>query len=534
MNPSIKVRTGDGYNPMDGKQSPDHVILELTNISKSFPGVKALDHISLSLEQGEIHALVGENGAGKSTLINIISGVMLPDEGVMHLKGQEVRFSNTRQAYENGIGVVHQERNLVPTFNVAENILLERVSEGGLSIIDEKKMLKDAQAYMDMVGIDVSPSRNVEELSVGKKQLIEIAKALSSNAQLLLLDEPTASISISEAALLFETIRKLKNQGVTFLYVSHKLEEIFEIADSVTVLRDGRNAGSSYKIKDIDRDHLVTLMVGRPEQVKQYPVRNRDKNTTVLEVKSVKSKSCPKENSFNLYDGEILGWYGLVGAGRTELAKTIIGSDPMTAGEVRVRNVRSNIRSVSEALHRWHIGYITENRQEEGVFLIHPITRNIASTIWNRLRTRMGFLDIKGEERLAKEFGDKLNIRTPSIFQLVNNLSGGNRQKVSFAKGLAATPEILFVDEPTVGIDIKTKEEIHELIWDLAQKSMSIILISSDMPEVVELADRLLVFREGKIVGEMQNDKNYESMSKKIMSLIVTKTDATDVGKGQA
>jgi len=521
----------DSLKPIDGNQPAKQIILELINISKSFPGVKALDNVTLVLEQGEVHALIGENGAGKSTLINIISGVMPPDEGVMRVNGEEVKFLSTRQAYQNGIGVVHQERNLVPTFNVAENILLERISEHSLAITNQKKILQDAQVYMDMVGVDVPPTRNVEVLSTGKKQLIEIAKALSSDARILLLDEPTASISISEAALLFETIRKLKNQGVTFLYVSHKLEEIYEIADSVTVLRDGRNAGSSYKIKDIDRDHLVTLMVGRPEQVKQYPIRNLDKNAPVLEVKSVKSKSSPKENSFTLYEGEILGWYGLVGAGRTELAKTIIGSDPKTAGEVRVKNVPAKIRSVSEALHRWHVGYITENRQEEGVFLIHPITKNIGATVWNRLRTKLGFLDSKGEVRLAQEFSDKLNIRTPSVFQLVNNLSGGNRQKVSFAKGLAATPEILFVDEPTVGIDIKTKEEIHELIWDLVQKSISIILISSDMPEIVELSDRILVFREGKILGEIQNNKNYESMSKKIITLIVGENEPAKDGK---
>jgi ribose transport system ATP-binding protein len=275
-------------------------------------------------------------------------------------------------------------------------------------------------------------------------------------------------------------------------------------------------------------------MVGRPEEVRRYPVRNLDNNTPVLEVKGVKSKSCPKVNAFTLYEGEILGWYGLVGSGRSELAKTLIGFDPTTDGEVKVKGVPSKIRSIREALNHWHIGYVTENRQEEGLFLIHPITRNIASTVWNRLRTRLGFLDIKGEEQLAQEYRMKLSISTPSIRQLVNNLSGGNRQKVSIAKGLAVSPEILIIDEPTVGIDVLTKSEIHTLIWDLAQKMMSIIVISSDMPEIIQLADRILVFREGRIIGEIPNNKDYETMSKKIMSLIVGESTVPSNGKEQA
>jgi ribose transport system ATP-binding protein len=532
MNISSHTST-DSRAPLGEKPSASRMILELQDISKSYPGVKALDHFSMSLEQGEVHALVGENGAGKSTLIKIISGVISPDEGSMRLNGEETKYSNPRQAFGSGINVVHQERNLVPTFSVAENILLEKMSDRALGLIDQKKIIQDAQIYMDMVGIDVPPTRNVDGLSAGKKQLIEIAKALSSNAKILLLDEPTASISLNEVALLFETIKKLKNQGVTFLYVSHKLEEIYEIADSVTVLRDGRNAGSTCQIKDIERDQLVTLMVGRPEEVKRYPVRNLDNNTPVLEVSRVKSKTCPKENSFTLYQGEILGWYGLVGSGRTELAKTLIGYDPTTAGEVKVKGVPSKIRSIREALNRWHIGYVTENRQEEGLFLIHPITRNIAATVWNRLRTGFGFLNVKGEAELTQQYREKLNIRTPSILQLVNNLSGGNRQKVSIAKGLAVSPEILIIDEPTVGIDVLTKSEIHDLIWELSQKMMSIIVISSDMPEIIQLADRILVFREGGILGEIQNNKDYETMSNKIMTLIVSENGVHSNGKEQ-
>ena len=345
------------------------------------------------------------------------------------------------------------------------------------------------------------------------------------------MDEPTASISLNEIEKLFETIKRLKNQGVTFVYVSHKLEEIYEIADSVTVLRDGKNAGDTNRITDINRDQLVTLMVGRPEEIKHYPVRNLDQSQRVLEVKGIKVRTCQQENSFTLYEGEILGWYGLVGSGRSELAKILIGEDPATVGEVRVKNQVARIHSIRDALHHWRIGYVTENRQEEGLFLIHPITRNIASTVWDRLRNRLGFLDIKGEEELALQYRETLSIRTPTILQLVNNLSGGNRQKVSIAKGLAVSPDILIIDEPTVGIDVLTKSEIHELMWNLAQKMMSIIVISSDMPEIVQLADEILVFRDGKILGELQNDKNYTSMSKKIMTLIVSENGKAPNGK---
>ncbi len=299
------------------------------------------------------------------------------------------------------------------------------------------------------------------------------------------------------------------------------MEEIYEIADSVTVLRDGKVAASSQPLKNLNRDQLVTLMVGRSERVRAFPARDVSEAKPVLQAKEVTSRHSPHPNSFTLSKGEILGWYGLVGAGRTELARVLIGMDPATGGEIRVNDVPARISSVSQALHRWHIGYVSENRQEEGLFLSHSIARNVAATVWDRLRTGSGTLDVRAEQRLAEEYREKLDIRTPSVTQLVANLSGGNRQKVSIAKGLAAEPEILIMDEPTVGIDVKTKAEIHELIWNLAQQRMSIIVISSDMPEMIRLADRIVVFRDGKIAGEMSNTKDYDVMSKSIMGLIV-------------
>jgi len=505
-------------------------VLEMSNISKSFPGVKALDHVSFFMEEGEIHALMGENGAGKSTLIKIISGVHTADEGSMKVFGEEMVFQSPRHAFSKGISVVHQERNLVPTFTVAENILLERIAENTFQKVRWNKIFDDAVEFMEMVGLEISPYQYVENISAGQKQLIEIARALSLRARIILLDEPTASLSLKEAEHLIETIRKLKIQGVSFMYVSHKLEEVFEIADCVTVLRDGRNAGPSKLISEIDRAGLIEMMVGRNQDTKMFSDRDRTDREVVLEVRNFRSKKSPKANSFKLHNGEILGWYGLVGAGRTELVKGIIGADKEVKGEIFLKGKRIKIRTVEEALKKANIVYVSENRQEEGLFLQHPITRNIAASIWSRLRNRMGLLNIKEENRLAEEYKLKLDIRTPSIHQLSGNLSGGNKQKVCISKGLCTKPEIIIFDEPTVGIDIKTKAEIHELIRKLADEGISIIVISSDMPEIVQLVDRMIVFKDGEIKGELHNTKDYEVISHKIMDSIVAKSNKAKVG----
>jgi len=495
-------------------------ILELRNITKTFPGVKALDNVGITVKTGEIHALMGENGAGKSTLIKIICGVYQPDSGDIIFQGEKVSFSNPRKAFYKGISVVHQERNLVPTFTVAENILMDQIAGKDLKRIDWKKLYQEAQKYIDMVGLDLSPYQNVESLSAGKKQMIEIARALSYNAKLLILDEPTASISLKEADMLLETIRTLQKQGMTFIYVSHKIEEVFKIADCVTVLRDGKNASQSIPINELDRDTLITLMVGRTENKQGFPSRDLSGRPVVLEVKNLRSVESPKPKSFKLYEGEILGWYGLVGAGRTELAKVLIGDDPATGGEILIYSKPVKIRSVKEAMQKHQIVYVSENRQEEGLFLQHDIVHNIAASIWKRISSKMGFVKSLTEKENAEYYVKKLNIKTPSIYQLVHNLSGGNRQKVCIAKGLSANPKIIIFDEPTVGIDIKTKREIHELIWELANNGISIIVISSDMAEIIQLADRLIVFRNGEICGELENCKVYDTTSVRVMDMI--------------
>jgi len=504
------------------KMNEERIALELKNITKIFPGVKALSNVSLKMREGEVHALMGENGAGKSTLIRILSGVHAQDEGTVSVFGEQVHFNNPREAFFKGINVVHQERNLVPTFSVAENILLEKISEKAISLIDREKIFQEAQEFMNMVGLDISPRQRVENLSAGQKQMIEIAKALSSRAKIILLDEPTASLSLKEADALLAIIRQLKKQGVSFLYVSHKLEEVFQIADMVTVLRDGQNAGPEKTIKELDRSKLIEMMVGRTQNIKKLEIRNLRKEA-VLEVNDLSSKKSPMKNSFKLYKGEILGWYGLVGAGRTELAKALIGAEASIAGEVLLNGKMVKIRSVAEAIKKARMVYVTENRQEEGLFLSHSITRNVAASMWKKICNRFFMLDLEEEKKVAEYYKQKLEIRTPSIEQLVANLSGGNKQKVCIAKGLSVKPEILIFDEPTVGIDIKTKSEIHDLISNLAYEGISIIVISSDMPEIVQLVDRILVFKNGQICGELQNCKDYDPMSRNIMDHIFSK-----------
>ena len=501
--------------------TPRPPILELSEVSKGFPGVKALDQVSLSLCEGEVHALLGENGAGKSTLIKIITGVYRADAGVYRIRGEAVQIGSPREAYRHGIGVVHQERSLIPTFTAGENVLLERIVGRAARLVDREQIHRDAKPFMDMVGLAISPAHRVESLSPAQKQLIEIARALSLDTRILLLDEPTASISLNEANALLDTIRRLKARGVSILYVTHKLEEVFEICDRVTVLRDGRNVAPAASIPEMTRNQLITLMIGRGETNAPLPVRATTGQAPVLVVDGLTSAYSPGPAAFARMRGEALGGDGLVGSGRTELARAIIGADRPTGGVVRIGGKVAEIASVTDALRQWRLGYVSENRQEEGLFLAHPIARNIAVTIWNRLRSAIGLLDVERERGTTEHFRQALGIRMVSERQAVGNLSGGNQQKVSVAKWLAVKPDILIIDEPTVGIDVGTKYELHQLVWRLANEGMSIILISSDMPEMVRLADRILVFSANRIVGELPNNRDYETVSHAIMQAIV-------------
>ena len=499
--------------------------LEIAGVSKAFPGVQALDDVSLDLRPGEVHALMGENGAGKSTLIKIITGVYQADGGRILLDGKPTTFASTRDALAAGIGAVHQERNLIPRFSVGENILLERLPTKG-SLVDYATIDREARRYLDLLDRGIDTRVEVRRLSVAQMQIVEIAKALSLEAKILLMDEPTASITEHETAALFDLLRRLRNDGAAIVFVSHKLEEVFAIADRVTVLRDGKNAATGEPMAAMTRERLVSLMIGRDERVAKFGDRRIDAANLVLEARGLSTSLGHRDISFGLRHGEILGLYGLVGAGRSELAHAILGEAEITGGELFLHGKPTRIADMHDALGRHRLGYISEDRKQEGLILMHSVRENIAITIWRRLAGALGLISGRSEARAVEPFVRRLDIKTPSLDQAVGNLSGGNQQKVSIAKWLAANAEILIIDEPTVGIDIKTKTYIHELIGAIAREGVSILLISSDMPEMVAVADRILVMHGFKLVGEVPNDHRYETVSKAIMRRIHAVEDA--------
>jgi ribose transport system ATP-binding protein len=492
--------------------------LEIQNASKSFPGVRALDGVSLQLEAGEIHALMGENGAGKSTLIKIITGLYRPDEGHILLNGSEAHFNSSHDSIAAGIGVVHQERNLIPRFTVGENIVLERMPSR-MGLVNFNKVNEEAATWLSALELNFGPETPVSALSVAQLQLVEIAKTLSLQSKILLLDEPTASITPRETARLFKILRDLRDKGVAIMFVSHKLEEVFELCDRVTVLRDGRNTMTGEDLSGTTHDELVASMVGRAQTIEELPPKKTE-NESALELRHLQTSLGHRDVSFSLRKGEILGLYGLIGAGRSELARAIIGDEKIIGGEILVKGEIAHIRSVGEALDRYRIGYVSENRKEEGLILPHSVRANIAISIWDRLRKAFGWIGRGAERTAVTPLVEQLDIRTPSLEHSVTNLSGGNQQKVSLAKWLAARTEVLIVDEPTVGIDVKTKRYFHELIWQLASDGIAIVLISSDMPEMILLADRILVMNEMEIIEELKNTHNYEEVSEAIMGSI--------------
>ena len=493
--------------------------LVIEGVGKSFPGVRALDYVSLDLKGGEIHALMGENGAGKSTLIKIITGVHRPDSGRMLLDGEPVEFHSTRDALAAGIGAVHQERNLIPRFSVGENILLERLPTRR-ALVDRAMIDREARRFLAMLDRDIDTRVEVRTLSVAQMQIVEIAKALSLEAKILLLDEPTASITEHETTALFTLLRKLRDDGVAIVFVSHKLEEVFAIADRVTVLRDGKCAAVGAPMATMTRQKLVSLMIGRDERIAHLGERSVDRNDVVLEAKGLATSFGHRDVDFRLHRGEILGLYGLVGAGRSELVRAMIGDGQINAGSLLVRGKPARIPDMHAALTHYRIGYVSEDRKQEGLILMHSVKENVAVTIWRRIANTLGLITRGNEARAVMPFVERLDIRTPSLDQSVGNLSGGNQQKVSIAKWLASNVDILIVDEPTVGIDVKTKTYLHELLGEIARGGVSILLISSDMPEMVTLADRILVMHGFRLVGEVANDRRYDSVSKAIMSRI--------------
>lgn len=498
-------------------------MLELKNISKSFPGVKALQNVSVDFLNGEIHAILGENGAGKSTLIKIICGIYQADSGEVVLDGKTLHLNGYKDAVDNHISIVNQEINLIPNSSIAENICLDkldRFTKGGF--VNWKKVNETAAKYMDMVGLDFSPSTPVRHLSAAHKQLIQIAKALSTEAEVLMLDEPTSSLTQYEADILFEIMRKLKKQGVAIIFVSHKLEEVSAICDKVTVFRDGQLVGTEL-MENMTRDKMVRMMIGRESLIEYKGRLDAEDHEVALKAVNIGSKYHGFHGmSFEVKNGEILGMYGLVGSGRTELIRTILGVDYMDEGDVYVHGKKVRLKSLSESLHKYKIGYVTENRKEEGLFLQNSVQMNICMNSLDKFyKNGIPLINHKAETENARKYVEKLEIKTPKLATKSGSLSGGNQQKVSIAKWLSADCDIIVIDEPTVGVDIGAKEYIHDLIWKLAKEEQkAVILISSDMNEVISLSRRMLIFKEKQIVAELKGEEFFAQSGEKISAKI--------------
>jgi ribose transport system ATP-binding protein len=506
--------------------------LAIEAVGKHFPGVVALDDVSFEIRPGEIHALMGENGAGKSTLIKIITGLYQPDGGRLLIDNKESRFASPRDAIGAGVSAVHQERNLIPRFSVGENIMLEKLPTRR-RLVDYEAVHAQARRFLDLIDPSIDTRAEVRRLSVAQMQIVEIAKALSLEAGVLLLDEPTASITDHEAQALFAVLRHLRSEGKAIVFVSHKLEEVIALSDRVTVLRDGKVAAAGEPIARMSRSRIVSAMIGREERTAEIGARNAVGGVPALEVSGLTTSLGHREVSFTLRQGEILGLYGLVGSGRTELARALMGDARILAGEIRLRGEPIFVTDTPTAIRRYRMGYVSEDRKSEGLILADSIRANIAITVWRSIASGFGLLTRRAEERVAEPLARRLDIRTPSLDQQVGKLSGGNQQKVSIAKWLAAGVDILIIDEPTVGIDIKTKAAIHELIAEITRGGVSVLLISSDMPEMITLADRILIMRDFVLVGEIENERRYETMSRRIMGFIHGEIDMVDA-KGQA
>jgi D-xylose transport system ATP-binding protein len=491
-------------------------VLKMEHIVKEFAGVRALDDVTFEAHAGEVLALMGENGAGKSTLMKVLGGVWpYPTyQGDIFIEGEKRQFRSTREAMDAGIAIIHQELNLIPELTVAENIFLERQPTNSFGAIDWHQMNADAAALLGELGIsDVKPTDRVKHIAVGKQQMVEIAKALSKRARILILDEPTSALSDKEVTELFRVIRGLRQAGVCMCYISHKMEEISQIADRVVVLRDGRTIGAAAQITDITLDQIIERMIGRALN-EMYPHAVRQRGEKILDIRNldVDHPSLPgarkvKDVSFSAYRGEILGICGLMGSGRTTLASAIFGAFPQaTHGDVLVEGNKANIRSPADAIASG-IALLTEDRKALGLFLDQPITFNTTiSSLQTVSSPSIGVIDSNEERALSQQYVAQLGVKAASVDAVVGTLSGGNQQKVLLARWLNANPKIFILDEPTRGIDIGAKVEIHRLLNRLAGQGVAIIIISSELEEVLGMSDRLLVMNEGRIVSEFSRE----------------------------
>lgn len=487
------------------------IILKMKGITKTFPGVKALDNVSLEVKKGTVHGLMGENGAGKSTLMNILIGILQQDSGEIEFLGRKLNIRSTADALNAGISMIHQELCPIPEMTVAENIFLGREpSKWGM--VNEKELYEKTSKLLNELGIDINPREKMKYLSTAYMQLVEIAKAISYESDLIIMDEPTSAITEKEVDRLFGMIRKLTSKGVAIIYITHKMEEVFKITHECTVFRDGRyvGTGSSDELTD---QQLISMMVGR--EVNQiFPKKEVEKfGDVLLEVKNLCHEKFFNNVSFKVRAGEILGFSGLMGAGRSEVMETIFGINKATSGEIYVKGKKEIIKSPKDAI-KLGIGLLTEDRKRTGLFLPLSVTNN---TIMSDLRSYSNNIGMVNEKKVISACENQkknLNIKTPSLSQTIDNLSGGNQQKVLIARWLLMNPDILIIDEPTRGIDVGAKSEIHKLMSQLAQEGKAIIMISSELPEILGMSDRVIVMHEGKITGELSRD---EATQEKIM-----------------
>jgi ribose transport system ATP-binding protein len=474
-------------------------LVEMKRITKAFPGVVALDDVTFACCVSEVHAVVGENGAGKSTLMKILAGVYVPDGGEIVLGGENVRIPSPHAAQQLGVSIIYQELNLLPDLNVAQNVLLGREPRGAFGLINEREQAARAQEVLRRLGVDIDPRERLGRLSVAQQQMVEIAKALSLNARVVIMDEPSAVLGGRDLEHLFEVIRALKQQGVAVIYISHRISEIFEIADRVTVFKDGKVVGT-FRVAEIDRPSLVRMMIGRSLS-ETFPRRAEKVGGEVLRIDGLCVGDRLKGIDLVVHAGEVVGVSGLVGAGRTELAQAIFGTRRIDAGTVQLKGKKVSIADPRRAL-RHRIGYLTEDRNAEGLVMGQSVRENAALPSLDR-RQRWGVVDQTTEQEAVASMAESLRLRAPSLGADVENLSGGNRQKVVLAKWLISGPELLIFDEPTRGIDVGAKAEIWQLMRDLAEQGKAVLMISSELPEVIGMSDRVVVMHRGRIVGEL-------------------------------
>jgi ribose transport system ATP-binding protein len=473
----------------------------MKGIDKSFPGVKALQGVSLQLKAGEVHALLGENGAGKSTLIKVLGGIYHAEAGEIYIDGEKVEIDGVVAARNAGISIVHQELVLVPYMTVAENIFLGR-EPGTAFNVDHKKMLEEAQKLLDTYEMNIQADTLVDKLTIAQQQMVEIVKAISFNSKILVMDEPTSSISDKEVGFLFETIRTLTKKGVGIIYISHKMSELDEICDRVTVMRDGQTVGTRV-VKETNTDELIALMVGR--ELTNYYTRDFQKpGEVVLKCEHISDGRMAKDVSFELRKGEIVGFAGLVGAGRSETMKAIFGLAPHMTGEVYVKGQKANIKTPVDALN-YGIALVPESRKSEGLYQVQSVKYNSTIQVLKQFISKLR-VNNKKEEEITQKYIDLMATKTPSQDQVIGNLSGGNQQKVMIGRWLATEPEILILDEPTRGVDVGAKAEIYSIMNDLVKGGMSIIMISSELPEIINMSDRIYVMNDGRVTGQLDHD----------------------------